>query len=815
MDYDTPHYYMPYDSESDTGSNTDGNSSDEDYDSDDLPDFEDPRIRREEDPRYAIIRTAGPSFNTSEQQMKYMEHMPGSAYDTNTNITTLSSLVYLNPPKTTQTSLFSIKSSNRDTTVWPSPFRFKLKTPRVYKNVTKFQLVQISFPNNTSNIATPASFNAIFTAALIQAGLDPACASSCINVTNCGTVGNTIGLVEDQRINSSGYPFITTLSVPSGNYNNAQIANEITQQANSTPPLNIISYDEFRDIFKITRDISVLFNEPGDYFVSKITKKRLKRHTKIDIMNEYYSQQHIDSFSDITDKIAFNAYYYPILKELIATERAEPFINTNGISYSQVTNLIMNQFLGLDSDIYYNLGINNKGALDAYRKHLTFELRHINKYIWSYNEDAKSYNITHDSLHTSLQNDINNKYTYYFNQELTVNGFNIRSFNSLKSLYSTNNAIFKTLESYLSTQFANYFLGGEYKFIPGNIHSTTDGAYSLETLSSIDDGNFNNMFGFSDTFGNIGNLSGVNLRFRNFMDYHSTISSYYNIVNDINNTITTIQEKINTKHHSYVANKYKWVLPQHIIDNRSYLGNTTTGVQFIGNKYAYFPGESLIDPNVTSIDTVSLGITDDCQKACCEIITRLIYNWYGCLPVNTIINSLQYRLGIPLIDFTNFSVYNSIVAITSTQNFNFFMQINPEQNFNNMDVAMTENYAISNETTGQVKLMAAKILTAGVAAGEVTETAIQNPIVFETPLGKLDNINISLYADDAALTPLWKIFPFDLGINEWDATFQIDEEVAFSDRNTGWGTNPTIPIPNNPAAFQYMALTSTNNPNNK
>ena len=65
-----------------------------------------------------------------------------------TNITSLSSLVYLNPPKTTQTSLFSIKSINRDTTVYPSPFNFSLKTPRVYKNVTKVQLVQISFPNN-------------------------------------------------------------------------------------------------------------------------------------------------------------------------------------------------------------------------------------------------------------------------------------------------------------------------------------------------------------------------------------------------------------------------------------------------------------------------------------------------------------------------------------------------------------------------------------------------------------------------------------------------------------------------------------------
>jgi hypothetical protein len=135
---------------------------------------------------------------------------------------------------------------------------------------------------------------------------------------------------------------------------------------------------------------------------------------------------------------------------------------------------------------------------------------------------------------------------------------------------------------------------------------------------------------------------------------------------------------------------------------------------------------------------------------------------------------------------------------------------------NNIDVAMNENYTVSNETTGQVKLMAAKILLQGVATGETSETAIQNPIIFETPLGKLDRLDLKMYIDDGPLTPLWQWFPFELGISEWDATFQIDEEIGFADKNTGFsGHVPTVPIPNNPAAFQYLALTGPNNPNNK
>jgi hypothetical protein len=73
-----------------------------------------------------------------------------------------------------------------------------------------------------------------------------------------------------------------------------------------------------------------------------------------------------------------------------------------------------------------------------------------------------------------------------------------------------------------------------------------------------------------------------------------------------------------------------------------------------------------------------------------------------------------------------------------------------------------------------------------------------------------------MYIDDGPLTPLWQWFPFELGINEWDATFQIDEEIGYADRNTGFsGYIPTVPIPTNPADFQYLALTNKNNPNNK
>ena len=144
-----PKYYQPYesDTDADTDANTDANTGEdtgEDTGADtDADTDEDIRIRREEDPRYAMIRAAGPILNTSAQQLKYMENAPGAEYSVDTNISSLSGLSYLNPPKTTITTLFSLKSGNRDKSVYPSQFNFQIKLPRVYKNVTKFQLVQL------------------------------------------------------------------------------------------------------------------------------------------------------------------------------------------------------------------------------------------------------------------------------------------------------------------------------------------------------------------------------------------------------------------------------------------------------------------------------------------------------------------------------------------------------------------------------------------------------------------------------------------------------------------------------------------------
>jgi hypothetical protein len=187
---------------------------------------------------------------------------------------------------------------------------------------------------------------------------------------NCTTANSGFGLMEQGRTidtSNATIPLMTTLSVPDINLNNHQLAQELTFQANNTPPFNVIDYDTFRDIFTNTRDISVLFNEPGDNFQSKTNGIRYNNPTKEQIMNTYYTQQHIDSFPVITEDIAFNAYYFPILKEAIATKLAKPFIQTDSLSFDDVVTAVMGPFQGLNSPLYSTLCHINQGALDGYR----------------------------------------------------------------------------------------------------------------------------------------------------------------------------------------------------------------------------------------------------------------------------------------------------------------------------------------------------------------------------------------------------------------------------------------------------------------
>jgi len=755
----------------------------------------------------AHLQAQAQSLNLSQQVRGGRGPLANAPFFMDKSMATTKDMVYLDPPKTTKTSLFSLKSSNRDKQVYPTPYNFQIKLPRVYKNLTKFQLVQLSFPNNAANLSQTSIFTSALVTTLIKNGIPSTCISTCINLMNCTTQSNTLGMIEAGRVNDVGAPLLTTLALSDGSYTNPQIAQELTAKANRTPPFNIISYDSFRDIFMNTRDISVLFNEPGDCFDSNVTLRRLGTHTKDDIMNTYYSQQHIDSFPEITETIAFNAYYYPILKEALATQRALPFLQVDpSTTFDAVYQQVMGVFLGLDSALYEQVGRLNQGALDVYRRHLTFELRNVNKYIWTYNESERRFRSVHDTLHPSLQREFKRKHADIVAQQLGAHGLQAHSVPLLKKDAIGYASIYKHLERNLSTALNHYHMASGYTYEGGLVHSTAESTFHAVSDLHADEA-FTTMFAYQSTIGRIyGNYGGLGMTFTNFLDYHSSLSGYYDLHRSATQTLSSFHGHVQNDYHSYVSTKYTGVLPDQMIQTQSYTTQQSLPVSFVTNQSLYLPGQTIAG--------LAQSTAQDCQAICCAAIQDLVNSWYSCLPVDTAIRGLNYRMGLTNNTINTFNLLSSIADITSTGNTNFFIQMNTEFGFNNMDVAMKENYAITNETTGQVKLMAAKILMGAVGDTGISQTVIQNPVVLDVPLGKLDHLEFKIYYDDDQLTPAWQYLPFSLDINEWDATFQIDEEVSFANRETGWGSLPTIPIPLDPRRMTYLGLTSKDNPNN-
>ena len=774
------------------------------------------------DPRYEILRMPSNALKLKNDLSK----APGAPWDDSKNVSSLENYDYIAPPRTTKTSLFSMKSINRDKNVYPTPYNFQLKLPRVYKNVTKFQLVQLSFPNNSNGVTASNLFISSLVQDMLNHGIPSDCIDTCISITTCTPASNTVGIYEFGRINNVGQNLLTTVSVPDGFYTNSQLADELTFQSSSTPPLNIISYPQFRDAFVNTHDISVLFNEPGDNFYSK-TGRRISKPTKEAIMNTYYTQQHINGLNEITDRTAFVAYYYPVLKELLATGLAEPFLQ----NYAEIRERVLGIFEGLDSEFYYTVCQEYQGALDTFRKHLTFELRPINSYSWKYNDNEKRFTTIHNQIHTSIQRDISKQYQTVMNRELALASLNPSSFTTLKNSSVVYSAIYKHLETNLSTVLGQYALVTDYKYNGGDNHITHESTFNMTDLHA--DLDFTTMFEYKSSIGGIyGNYEGTIMSFRNFLDYHSTLSTYYTIVQNTNNTINCVNKSIVMNHHMYVSTKYTNVLPQKIIDTRAYTSNQSLPVSFVTSAQAYVPGMGAIgDPNapptITTIDTQTdlAGLTDltsatdrltnimaastpssVCSTLCCNYINKMLTNWYSNLPVNSVIGTLTYRLGLVNIAPNQYNIVSTILSYNASGALNFLMQINDEQGFNNMDIAMNENYSVGNDTTGQIKLVAAKILMGNVGDSGISQTLIQNPSIFENTLGKLDRLNIKIYYDDPALTPAWLFLPFQYDVNEWNATFQIDEEVGFINQVDNWPLVPSIPIPKNPNELPYIYL---------
>ena len=867
-----PEYYAPYESEADSEAESTAERKDLGYDtdsddSDSSTSTGNSIARGLDDPRYAILKLAGPNLTTTQQI--FYEHGPsllGSAYepmptyDASHNVIVYKSPLYGNPKKRVQSNLFSFKSIDRDPAVYPLSTFFTLKTPRTYKNVTQIQIVQVNFQYFANSIPDLSGVYRQILNYVSSIGYD---ASQCANCVNLVPNLNGLAYSEVGRTNpvDPGQVLVHGLQVSPGDYDAPGLVAELDRQTNKTPPFRIISYADHRRQFQATRTLTHLFNPPGVWVYQSQTGSFSDSMSHDDIVRSYFPHSTLANTATPTDQETLVAYFYPVLKEALQDKFASLFLDLQGHPLQTVQTRVVQHYEGLSSSdqFYYTLCVANAPYLKTYRRQLTFEYTPIHRYQWDHNPYSNRVSVVHTDLHPSLIKDIQSAYDTYRGQQIALAGSSPTAFAAAESSLTQLTSIVSDLADQVSTALAE--VGIPYGFYSASslalpdtltilttstlpiVRGTIDdqliaiaaGAYTppqepstvaarappyspgwmtladlvhearpdtllsssyesayQSSITRLNDFSVIDRVGYNYTAGQ----TGVQVSCVDFPSLYSTFQSYVSTSQATSQTVTAVQLNTLSATQAYLSTTYGTVLPPSLLQNGAVLnGKGPGGVTFYGGQQIVklsTPFDSVNQQgSIRSADSLA-GISQIPQftagQSCCEFIAAALRNVYSCIPSEYIVaNSVFQKAGFR----GNILNYYSTIASNGTlvRN-NLYLQLNTEQTMNNMDVAKGEQYNISNETTSEHKVVLGKLLTEGTGLSDITQTIVQLPAKFETPLGAVDHLSFTLLFD--TLVPVAKLFPFPLEGSEWNAILQIDEEVGTLDRDTDLAPVPTV-----------------------
>ena len=417
-------YYRPYASGSDSGTESESDS-DTSYSSEpqdlsgSLPNFRALAA--------GLFDTAGPSFDLSSQIL-YMKKQFGSPLNqpnpsfTDLEIKPDASGVQLKSSSQSVNSIIMLLSNDRDRSVYPQPTVVTLRLPRVYKNVTSFQIVQIKLLSSFFYFR-PDKFN------------------------------TDITIIENGR--SKVRSLIRT-----GTYDINSLMTEIQTQLNATP----IFYDfpnGFQDFalrFASTGDFGVNFNYPGDSYYDSLEQRFVPNPTMTSIVSHYFQNQFAGLSSYTTDQLKV-AYYYPVLKEEL--------LNTPDLLDLNITAILQPGETVYSRCIYTFQGINdpvilavinlNLDALDTYRLQNTFRYSLVNEYSVALQTQSNRITISSSSLNKSLVTLLQTKQTQFLAQSLTAAGLTPATYAALQTQNTLLLAVLNDMFYYLQRYLANYF----------------------------------------------------------------------------------------------------------------------------------------------------------------------------------------------------------------------------------------------------------------------------------------------------------------------------------------------------------------------
>ncbi len=450
------HYYRPYDSADESGSDSDTASSDSWFSygmdqhpppvgsNDGIPNFR--AFASQQQLRDAAAR----NFSSLKDELTYGVDRLGkytvySQYDSpvpdlngeeqygRTRFTTADG---------NENSLVLVDSRYRDRTAYPQPTQFSLRLPRIYKNVTNITL---------SDVKLLTSFYFFR-----------------------NSKGNTDITVYEQGRQTLTYEGVTQSTIvkrfiATGSYNIDSLQSEIQLQLNYTPLFFDFpnGFNDFITQFRASGDFSINFNQPGDFFYNNTTNLWIPNPTINTIVTHFWSLRFAGLTNYSLDQVLL-AYYYPVLNEYLydedysnATLNLEVGLGLNPTvtTRQDVINWILYDFTGINPPDPIVLAVvnANRAILDKYRLSHTFRYWLINKYVVGRDTRSQNVYITSPSLNTSLVNLLTQQRSRYFTRALQLYNLSPAQYSNVVVNVDRSLAVLQDMYSFEQTRFLDAF----------------------------------------------------------------------------------------------------------------------------------------------------------------------------------------------------------------------------------------------------------------------------------------------------------------------------------------------------------------------
>ncbi len=542
-------YYQPYESESDTGSERSGpeQSSDEsEYWS--TEEEEEALITSP----VSLLRTAGPAFANQKDALLDSRTNPyasvnaafavpermGNVYN-DISVGTTSFNVQARPVE----SIINIASQDRDYAVYSNPTAFTLHLPRVYKNVTNFDIQQIKFLNAFYYFRND-KYNTFYD--YIETGRPHYVSNSNLYEPS----GE--GTFDQNRINyfvatyAEG-PLKLRVNIREGSYNITSLLQELQYQLN-TPPLFFYyrdGFNQFAPLFQASGNYGLNFNYAGSYYYDSLLNTFIANPTTAQVIQHYFPSTNAGlDYYDLNRTL--NAYFYPVIKEVFLDPTAfpelnltNPIINDNLQQDETVEMRVIYNFKGLDDPVILAIAEDNRKFLELYRTQHTYLYSPVNEYSFRVDSYSQKVTIYSTSLQKSILSYAQDSLCNAYREQFLSNSLDTAGV-QYNSLISCNNKLLSVLtdmKDFVYNQMAYYFA------IPFNTY-TFEQLADYTTLYNFQNGIgasnviLSNTYWFLDTViipaSNYNQTSSTKIQY----DTYSNTTCNYNIVNTSNSNYT-------------------------------------------------------------------------------------------------------------------------------------------------------------------------------------------------------------------------------------------------------------------------------------